>query len=332
MIAKSTIRQTFIIILILVIVVLIFRELMPYFSGILGAITLYVLMKKYMQSLINRGWRPALAALTLMFISFIVITLPLVAIALMLGNKVGDAISNSEKIISAVKANLNHLEAYINFDLTSQINLEKVSSWISSNSQAVLGNAFNGFIAVSIMYFILYYMLVNQKRLRESLFSYIPIADDNLKIMGSEIYDIVKSNAFGIPLVAIAQGIVALIGFLIFGVDDPAFWAVVVAIGSMIPFVGNLLGTIPVFILSYSNGDSFQAWGVLIYGMTVVAATDNVIRLFVLKKLDNVHPLITLFGVLVGIPLFGFLGLIFGPLLVSLLLLFVRIYKKEYAS
>lgn len=99
----------------------------------------------------------------------------------------------------------------------------------------------------------------------------------------------------------------------------------------MIPFVGNLLGTIPVFILALSNGNTFQAWGVLIYGLVVVGLTDNLIRLYVLRKLDDVHPLITLLGVIVGIPLFGFIGLVFGPLLISLFLLIVRIYKKEYA-
>jgi predicted PurR-regulated permease PerM len=81
-----------------------------------------------------------------------------------------------------------------------------------------------------------------------------------------------------------------------------------------------------------SSGDVFGAWGILIYGIVVVGSTDNIIRLFILQKLDNVHPLITLIGVIVGIPLFGFIGLIFGPLLVSLSLIIVRIYKKEYAS
>ena len=168
------------------------------------------------------------------------------------------------------------------------------------------------------MYFLLFYMLINREKIRESLFLYIPIGKENLEMMEKEVYEMVRSNALGIPLVAIAQGIVALIGFLIFGIPNPFFWAVIVTIGSMIPFVGNMLGTIPVFILSLINGETFQAWAILIYGIAVVGVTDNVIRLYVLKKLDNVHPLITLIGVLVGIPLFGFIGLIFGPLLVSL--------------
>ena len=140
----------------------------------------------------------------------------------------------------------------------------------------------------------------------------------------------VRSNAIGIPLVAFAQGIIALIGFLIFGIKDPFFWFMLVTVGSMVPFVGTLLGILPVFLVTLSSGDTFTAYGILIYGFVVVGSTDNIIRLFVLKKLDNVHPLITLIGVIVGVPLFGFIGLIFGPLLISLFLVILKIYKREY--
>ncbi len=180
------------------------------------------------------------------------------------------------------------------------------------------------------MYFMLYYMLTNRKQLKESLYDYIPISEKNLKTIGQESQAIVRSNAIGIPLVAIAQGIIALIGFLIFNVEDPFFWFIIVTVGSMIPFIGTFIGILPVFILTLSNGDAFSAWGILIYGIVVVGSTDNIIRLYVLKKLDNVHPLITLIGVIVGVPLFGFIGLIFGPLLISLFLVVIRIYKKEF--
>src|SRR5690606_26086824 len=139
------------------------------------------------------------------------------------------------------------------------------------------------------------------------------------------------ANAIGIPLVAIAQGIVALIGFLIFGIESPFFWAIIVTIGSMILFVGNLLGTIPVFILTMSNVDTFQAWGILIYGIVVVVSTGYLIRLYVFKILDNVHPLISFRGVIVRVPLFGFIGMIFIPLLIRLSLIIVREYNKKYA-
>ena len=175
-------------------------------------------------------------------------------------------------------------------------------------------------------------MLTNRKELRQSLRDYLPLNTDNANEIGKEVQAMVKSNAIGIPLVAIAQGIIALIGFLIFGIEEPFFWFVIVTIGSMIPFIGTFIGIIPVFILSLSAGNSFQAWGILIYGVVVVGLTDNIIRLYVLKKLDDVHPLITLIGVIVGVPLFGFIGLIFGPLLISIFMALVRIYKEEYGK
>lgn len=326
------IGQLFVLLLIGITGGLIFMEMIPFLSGILGAITFYVLLKKPMKFLLAKGWNMNLAACTLMVASFIAIMVPVTGAILMLGNKVGKAANNSEEVVKAFKSELQGWEERLGYDFTSQIDATAVSSWLSKNLQDIAGGTFNMLIAITIMYFVLYYMLTNRREIRESLYDYIPISSDNLSIIGVEMRGIVRANALGIPLVAVAQGIVALIGFLIFGIENPFFWAVIVTIGSMIPFVGNFLGTIPVFILSLANGDTFQAWGILIYGIVVVGVTDNVIRLFLLQKLDDVHPLITLIGVIVGIPLFGFIGLIFGPLLISLFLIIIRIYKSEYGE
>lgn len=326
------IRQVFILLLIILLGGIIFQAILPYFSGVLGAITFYVLLRKPMAKLVKKGWLPNVAATFLLIVSFVCILLPISGIVLMLGNKVESAVQNSEKVITAVETQMAKLENQFEYDVTSQIDANAVSNWLSKNLQGFAGGTFNIFIAVAIMYFMLFYMLTNRRELRESLFEYIPISKENLKIIGEEIRAMVRSNALGIPLVALAQGIIALIGFLIFGINSPVFWAVIVTIGSMIPFVGSLLGIVPVFILALSSGNTFQAWGILIYGFVVVGSTDNLFRLYVLKKLDNVHPLITLIGVIVGVPIFGFIGLIFGPLLISLFLIIVRMYKKEYAK
>jgi predicted PurR-regulated permease PerM len=331
-IGPDIIRQIFALVLILFLAALIFGELMPYLSGVLGAITIYVLLRKWMVVLTQKGWNPVVAALLLMFVSFVGILLPIIGIIFMLGNKIGEAVQNSEQVIRAFKLQLGNLEDKFGYDLTSNINVSEVSSWLSNHLQGFAGSTFNIFISIGLMYFILYYMLTNRLALRNSLYLYIPINKESLKIIGAESQAMVRSNAIGIPLVAIAQGIIALIGFLIFEINDPLFWFVIVTVGSMIPFVGTLLGFLPVFILTISTGNNVEAWGILIYGLVVVGSTDNIIRLFLLKKLDNVHPLITIIGVIVGVPLFGFIGLIFGPLLVSLFLIIVRIYRKEFSE
>jgi len=309
---------------------LIFMELLPYFSGVLGAITIYVLMRGLMIRLVQKGLKQSLAATIIILLSIIGIVIPVSGIIMLLTNKIGNAVANSERFLAALKLELSEWEDRLNIDLASQIDIGKVTSWISENMQRFAGGTFNALIALGIMYFILYYLLTNRGRIKHSLGSFLPLSRTNVSIISDEFQRMVRSNALGIPLVALAQGIVALIGFLIFGVEDPFFWFVIVTIGSMIPFVGTLVGIIPVFILELSGGNTFAAWGILAYGLVVVGSTDNIIRLYVLKRLDDVHPLITLIGVLVGVPLFGFIGLIFGPLMIDLFLVIVGIYRKEF--
>ena len=327
------IRQVFVILLLLFMGSLIFKEMLPYLTGVLGAVTIYVLFRKWMATLVKKkNWNPSLAALLIMILSFAGILVPIGGVVWMLSNKIGRAVNNSEQVVNAFKDQLSNVEHYLGFNIASKIDTGAITSWLSENLQNVVGGTFNAFIAIGLMYFLLYYMLTNRRELRESLIDYIPLDNDNIKEVGAEMQSVVRSNAIGIPLVALAQGIIALIGFLIFGIQEPLFWFVIVTIGSMIPFVGTFIGILPVFLISLSSGDTFQAWGILIYGIVVVGTTDNVIRLYVLKKLDDVHPLITLIGVIVGVPIFGFIGLIFGPLLISLFLSLVKVYRKEYGE
>lgn len=329
---QNIIRQIFVVVIILIMGGLIFRELLPYFSGILGAITIYVLMRGWMLKLVQSGWKPPIAAALLCVISFVGILLPVLGVVLLLGNKIGNAVKNSERVMEALKGQVASWEERIGYDVASQIDVGAISTWLSNNLQSFAGGTFNMFIAVGLMYFILYYLLTDRRMIQNSVGEMLPVSKTNLKLIGKEISAMVRSNAIGIPLVAIVQGIVALIGFLIFGVEDPFFWFIIVTVGSMIPFVGTFIGIFPVFILELSSGSAFSAWGILIYGLVVVGSSDNIIRLMVMKKLDNVHPLITLIGVIVGVPLFGFIGLIFGPLLISLFLVLLGIYRKEYSQ
>ncbi|PQJ73291.1 AI-2E family transporter [Polaribacter butkevichii] len=331
-IAPRLIRQIFVLLLILFIFILIFRELIPYLSGVLGAVTFFVLLRKGMIFLVKKKWKPNLAAAFLILVSFIGILLPISGILLMLANKVSDVVGNSEEVVTEFKTQLTSLESKVGYSFAESIDAAKVSSWITDSLQGFVGSTFNIFLSVGLMYFLLYFMLINENIIRKSIYKYVPINEVNLKIIGLEAQSMVRSNTIGIPLVAVAQGIIALIGFLIFDINNPFFWFTIVTVGSMIPFIGTFVGILPVFLLTLASGDSFAAWGILIYGIVVVGSTDNIIRLLVLKKLDDVHPLITLIGVIVGVPLFGFIGLIFGPLLISLFLVIVKIYRKEFVE
>ncbi|MFS4418235.1 AI-2E family transporter [Maribacter sp. 2307ULW6-5] len=332
-IPPSIIRQLFVLLLIIMMGSLILQEMVIYLGGVLGAITLYVILQKAMGKLTNKGWSKPLAAGSLMFASFVGILLPLVGLGFLMGSKVSFVVNNSERFLKALEGQLTQLETFIGYELTiTDVDTSSISSWLTNSLQSFAGSTFNVMLSITLMYFLLYFMLMNRKEMVTSLFEYVPLKDKNLQTLGRETRSKVLANALGIPSVALAQGVVALIGFFIFGIADPFFWAAIVTIGSMVPFVGSALGTIPVFILALGNGDTFQAWGILIYGTLAIGATDNIFRLYFLKRLEDVHPLITLTGVLVGVPLFGFIGLIFGPLLVSLFLIIIKIYKDEYGT
>lgn len=329
-ISPKIIRQLVLIALILFLGILIIKSMLPYIAGVLGALTLYVILRKWMYKLMQKGFKRSWASLSLIFLTFIGILIPLGGLAFMLGAEIGNLGEKSEQVTKALKDQVFVLEKYVDYDISSAIDPEQASGWITDNVSGFASGTLNIFISLGILLFLLYYMLKSPKQLKHSLLEFIPLNTKTLMILGKEIENGVRSNAIAIPLVAIAQGVIALIGFLIFGIENPLFWFVVVTIGSMIPFIGTFLGIFPVFVLSMTSGDMFQAWGILIYGILVVGMTDNIIRLFVLKKLDSTHPLITLIGVIVGLPLFGFVGLIFGPLLISLFLIIIKIYKQQY--
>ncbi|MAC95928.1 MAG: AI-2E family transporter [Flavobacteriales bacterium] len=329
---QDIIRQLFTLILIIGLGLLIFWKLLPFMSGLLGAVTIYIVSKKSMRKLVERGWKKSLAAALIMIISFVGILVPIGLVVLMLSTKVRSALDKTEQVIAVLKEELSIIEERFNIELFSSFNSKEVVNWVSQNAPSVVGNTFNLFITLSILYFLLYYMLVHRNSFIQAIYRYFPMRSENIQTISDEVNNVVKSNAIGIPLIAIIQGFVALIGFFIFGVPNPWFWFVITAVGSMIPLVGTAIGIVPVTIIMFVTEHHFQGIGIMLYGMLVVGSTDNLFRMIVQKRLADIHPLITLIGVVIGVPLFGFIGLIFGPLLISLFLLMLKIYRDEFVQ
>ena len=145
-----------------------------------------------------------------------------------------------------------------------------------------------------------------------------------------EIYMIVRSNAIGIPLIAIVQGSIAYVGYVICGVPAALFWAVITCFATILPVVGAALVWVPLaFVLALENSWG-AAVGLLVYGTLVITQSDNVIRLILQKKMADTHPLVTVLGMVIGLPLFGFMGVIFGPLVLAMFVFFVHIFKRKY--
>ena len=104
------------------------------------------------------------------------------------------------------------------------------------------------------------------------------------------------------------------------------------AVASMIPIVGAAIVYVPVCIFMIAEGNVGPGIGLAVYCLIVVGLTDNLLRFSLLKKLENIHPLITVFGIIMGMNLFGFMGLIFGPILISITILLIQVYRDEFSD
>jgi predicted PurR-regulated permease PerM len=235
-----------------------------------------------------------------------------------------------------IVTNVNKIDKFVNqkfhIELFSATNLEKLPAIATTVGSKVLGGTLSMVLNVVIMYFILWFMLIKSAEMERSLRNNLPLKYSNVNKVLQETRGMVVSNTVGIPVLAVCQGILAIIGYSIFGVNEPVLWGIVTGIASVVPFVGTTIIWLPVALLQFAQGNTISGWWLLAWGAIIVGTMDNVIRFILQKYMADVHPLITVFGVIVGLNLFGFLGLIFGPLLFSLFLLLFRIYTDEFIS
>ena len=312
---------------------LIFTQLKIFIPSFLGSVTFYVMMRRSMITLVyKRKWRRNLSASLLIFVSILIVLIPVWVLVSLLAAKVTNVIQHSNQILATLKHFADQISEELGVQLITPNTMDKASSLVANTVPNVLGATFNTLTSIALMYFILFFMLIRAKEMEAWLMKYIPLKDENVLWLGKDLQELVYNNAIGVPLIAFAQGVVGLGGYLLLGVPDALFWFVITTLTSMVPFIGAALAYVPLGILLWVQGPAWKGIAVLIYGFGVIGLVDNVFRFVLQKKLGDVHPLITIFGVILGVNLFGFIGLIFGPILISLFVLLVRIYVNEFGS
>ncbi|MBO9633722.1 MAG: AI-2E family transporter [Chitinophagaceae bacterium] len=329
--SNNIVRQILILLVIIFLGIVLFVQLQFFLPSFLGAYTFYVLLRKWMFLLTDKyKWKKALAAAVLMLISFLVILLPILLLVNMMSSKVAFAIEHSNEILTSIERYVNQYEARFKIELITDENIRKISAYTAEMLPKILNATFNTLFTIVMLYFVLYFMLVEGRKMESRFYDWVPLKDENVIRIRKEMNGMVFSNAVGIPLIALFQGLVALLGFILLGVNEPMFWFVIVCITAMLPVVGAALAYVPLALIFFAEGSSIKGILMLVYGFGIIGTVDNVARFWLQKKLGDVHPLITAFGVIIGIPIFGFIGLIFGPILISLFLLMIRVYSSEF--
>lgn len=329
---NNQIKQYCFLFIIIFLSFLISKELILFIPSFLGAVTLYVLTKKIYIKLLYYNIHPFLARILMIIICLLILFIPFYLFVNLLYDKVGDLTKYSKTINEVLTFISLYLMENFQIDLLSESHLQALNSFLVKNIQLIVNSGVNTITTFIFSFFIYYFLLSNYKKIEIKLVNWLPLSEKHFLELQEQFFKILVSNAIGVPIVALAQASIALIGYYIVSLNDIWFWFIVTFFTSAMPIVGSSLAYIPVMFIFFTEGKIYQGLFILIWGIFVIGSIDNIFRFTLLKKIYNIHPLITVFGIIMGLNIFGFLGLIFGPLIISIWFILIDIYKKEYLN
>lgn len=324
---------------------LVFR---PFFSVIiLSAVFVTLLYPVYSWLLKKLKGRSSLAAFLSVLAFVLIIVIPIGNFVVLLAKESTETYALMEEKILA-----GELDSAVNRLFTEVLDFQQnyfafVDLESINVSQIFLdfGNRLNTFIVsgaaflikgttqlITSLFFLLltmYYFFKDGKAFLEKLSFLTPISNRYDRKLFDRFQQISKSTILGSLVTALAQGLVAGIGYLIVGA--PAlFLGVATGFAGLIPIVGTALVWVPTVLVLILMGSYYKALFLLIWGVVAVGITDNVIRTIIVQGQANIHPLLVFFSIFGGVAVFGFLGIIFGPLILAIMLTMLHIYELEY--
>lgn len=322
-------RQLLFLLILIVMGAVMVRQLAFFLGSFLGAVTFYIVFRKPVFALIERHrWPSWLSALVVVLgICVVLVGLGYLVFVLFAGEVRNVDVSQFPVIAHEALPELNRM---LGFEVIPADVVKASTGFLSKAASAILNTTYSFAANIFMTILILYFMLTHACRLEGVVGKYIPFAGESREQLTSEITSIIYSNAVGIPLMMLIQGLVAALVYWLFGVPNLIFWAFMTSLCGLIPMVGTIIVSVPLGVWLIAAGNMWGGVALMLCGVLVIANADNGARIVLNKKISNTHPLIVIFGVILGIPLFGFWGIIFGPLTISVFLLLIRIYYREY--
>ncbi len=328
---NNQIKQVMILVILILMVFLSVRELYVFFPGLLGALTLYIISRNsYLQLVYHRKWNKSGTALLYLLVYFLLLALLVWFTFVLVEKQVHPFLNDPVNTLNQVKEAIDKAQSKTGFSIISGDTLVSLQQRISGFLPSLVNDTANLITNLAILLFLLYYMLVDGKKIETYLSQILPLKHNNIDLLAAETKRLVKASALGIPLICIIQGITATIGYFLFGLHNIVLWGFLTGVLAFFPVVGTMIVWVPLVVFMYASGDNWNATGLLLYSVIVTGNVDYLARISILKKLGQVHPVVTVLGVIVGLGLFGFIGLIFGPLLVNYIILLFRIYCNEF--
>jgi predicted PurR-regulated permease PerM len=330
---NNRIKQVLLLATLLLLVWISVKELSVFLPGLLGAVTLYILSREnYFQLIYSKKWKKGRAAGLYILYYLLLFGIPVFLAVTLITPKVNNLLSDPTATMNTIKSAVSEVQQKLKVQFVSEKTLSGSLDKLAAVLPTILNSTANLITNLITMLFFLYYMLYHGAAMEKVLFRIIPLKDPNTSLLASETKKIVKANALGIPLISIIQGLTATLGYFIFGIKEWALWGFLTGVFAFFPIVGTMIIWVPLVIYTYTTGATGMAIGLLIYSVIVTGNVDYIARITIMKKLGDVHPVITVLGVIVGLGLFGFIGLIFGPLLVNYIIVLFKIYMNEFVE
>ena len=311
--------------------------LYPFLQFLVFALLLtYMLhpLTKWLQVRIRSRSRVALLMILLFLVA---VLLPIVYVTAQLVREVRTTVSmvtespdryvhleKAERWIARLTGEPADLHAYRN-QLVTQVRgflVKAAPDFLGSISELLLG--------FFIMLFVMFYSLQTGRGSLERVRAVIPLAPNLKDKLIEEIKSVTRAVIYGQVVTALIQGSLGGIGFLIFGVSNAVLWGFIMIVLSFLPLIGTPIIWAPAGIVLILSGATARGIGLLLWGGILVMNVDNFLKPRLISGQSNIHPVVVLLGVLGGLKLFGFIGLVAGPLILALLITLINFYEEEY--
>lgn len=342
---KNNLKMALALLIIIVLTVIIIYATLPYLNYIFGAFILFTIFRPLYQFLVKKvKIRKQIAAVLVIIVSIFVVLIPFYFLLSMIVSEIQQLILNQEAIIASIESGAVFATNFLSrlnipFDMfqtkIEEKAMELASQAVNYTSLFILGSIQSlsrQSIGLLIMYFLLYYLFTEEDSdfMRQVTVA-VPFNEENTATLLNEFRRIVRTTLTASGAVALAQGGVLTIAFLFFNIQGAFLWGAIAAVLSFLPLVGAAFVWIPAVIVQFFQADYAAAIGILAAGL-FISVLDNFLRPMVQKTVGKIHPLLSLLGIVIGVSLFGLIGIVIGPLLLSYFILTVQMFSREYLS
>ncbi len=328
---KEKVSKYFFVIMMLAVIILAFFIIRPFLTYILlGTIVGYAFLPMY-KKLSDKKRFKSLIAIFMVLLILILLVVPTIFLGNILIKQTIQVYNTAgQAFMSTFSDRIANL-----FGETSKYYFEnsinQFRSWLVNAIPSLITSMLFVFIGFFVMFFVIYYMFKDGDKLSEGFKKILPMKEGHRAYFVKEMEKVTKNVIYGQMLIAIIQGLLAGIGFWIIGVPNFIFWGFLIAIVSFIPLIGPPLIWFPLGVFYLAQNSALLGSFILIYGALVINGFDYILRPRFVSSKTKLHPLLALLGVIGGIYMFGFIGFILGPLIMSVLTVSLDVYMKEFS-